>query len=70
MGLKVAQEYRTNSFSRIPGGVTVEVETTDNRRFEYDNIKNPMAYIAKFQNDPKIKNIWIKPLDAEKIKMK
>jgi hypothetical protein len=54
MGFKVGQKYRTNDLSFQPGGVTVEVHMKNNRRYEYDKIKNPSAYIKKMLGNPEV----------------
>ena len=60
MGFKVGQKYRTNILSFQEGGHIVIVQRRDGRRFEYDNIKYPVAYIAKLKRNPNIKDAWIK----------
>jgi hypothetical protein len=57
---KVKPEYRTNPMSKKTGGVTVVVEFKDGTSLEYDNIKNPIAYINKVQFDANIVNAYIK----------
>lgn len=42
--LYVAQEFRTNPQSIIPGGSVVEVHYASRIKV-YDNIKNPKAYV-------------------------
>jgi predicted metallo-beta-lactamase superfamily hydrolase len=60
MGFNVSQKYRINDLSFDAGGVTVEVEKIDGKRFEYDNIKNSSAYIRTLKKDPTVVNAWIK----------
>lgn len=54
MGFKVGQHYRTNHLSFQPGGCTVEVHLKSGRRYEYDKVKNPSAYIAKLEKNPDV----------------
>ena len=42
--LYVAQEFRTNPLSEVPGGSVVEVHYASRIKV-YDNIKNPKAYV-------------------------
>lgn len=60
MGYKVKQEYRTNDLSHKPGGVTIEVERVDGKRFEYTNVKNPNAYMSVLMRNAYNKRAWIK----------
>jgi len=43
--IKVTQEFRKNALSLKPGGSTVTVVYDNNIELEYNNIKNPQAYI-------------------------
>jgi len=43
--IKVNQEFRKNALSLKPGGSTVTVVYDNNIELEYNNIKNPQAYI-------------------------
>ena len=43
--IKVTQEFRKNALSLKPGGSTVTVMYDNNIELEYNNIKNPQAYI-------------------------
>jgi len=43
--IKVNQEFRKNALSLKPGGSTVTVMYDNNIELEYNNIKNPQAYI-------------------------
>ena len=43
--IKVNKEFRTNALSLKPGGSTVTVVYDNNIELEYNNIKNPQAYI-------------------------
>ena len=54
MGFKVGDQYRTNYLSTVPGGYTVEVQHKNGRRFEYDKIKNPSAYIRRMEMNPEV----------------
>ena len=54
MGFKVGQNYRTNHLSFVPGGVTVEVQMKNGRRYEYDKIKYPSKYIARMLENPAV----------------
>ena len=60
MGYKVADRFRKNELSVKPGGYIVEVEYHDGRRFEYDKVKYPNAYIKKLLLNPKVKLAKIK----------
>ena len=60
MGFKVGKKYRTNWLSTQSGGYIVEVELKNGRRFQYDNIKQPEAYLRKLRRNPNIKDAWIK----------
>lgn len=60
MGFKVGQEYRKNILSFSEGGVTVEVEKIDGKRFEYPNVKYPKGYIKKLLENPDVKDAWVK----------
>ncbi len=46
--LRVADEYRTHPWSRMPGGVEIVVEYQNNDVLLYDKIKKPSAYVAVF----------------------
>jgi len=54
MGFKVGQNFRTNSLSFVPGGCTIEVQMKNGRRYEYDKIKYPAAYIKKMEKNPEV----------------
>jgi len=43
--IKVTQEFRKNALSLKPGGSTGTVMYDNNIELEYNNIKNPQAYI-------------------------
>jgi hypothetical protein len=45
--LEVREDFRTNSLSLVPGGVTVVVTKTDGKILEYKNVKSPKKYLAK-----------------------
>ena len=60
MGFKVADKYRTNELSLIPGGYTVCVRYTDGNVMEYNKIKKPYAYIRKLSDNPNVIDAWIK----------
>jgi hypothetical protein len=62
MGFKVGQSYRINELSFVPGGVTVIVQETSGRRFEYDKIKYPQKYIAAAKRRSNVIDAWIKVL--------
>jgi hypothetical protein len=52
--LVVDQRYRTNRLSHLPGGSSVTSIMQDGSHLEYQNIKNPDAYIRKAAEDPAI----------------
>ncbi|NJO88903.1 MAG: hypothetical protein HC831_08060 [Chloroflexia bacterium] len=61
MSYRVKDSYRTNPKSIIPGGLSIFVRMADGRVFEYDKIKNPLAYIRKLEEgENNIKEWWIK----------
>jgi hypothetical protein len=49
--LWVADEFRTNPLSLIPGGSDVIVEYWDKNVFGYDKIKRPSKYIEKIEGE-------------------
>ena len=51
--IKVNQEFRTNALSLKPGGSTVTVIYDNNIELEYNNIKNPQAYISTITKSDK-----------------
>ena len=58
MGFKVGDKFRTNELSTVPGGVTVQVKLKNGRKYDYDKIKNPDAYIKRLQGNPDVE--WAK----------
>ena len=59
--LKVADEYRTNSLSSKPGGVTVVVQDPDGGLLEYDKVKFPSLFIKKIlENNANGTKAWVK----------
>ena len=60
MGFKVGQKYRINELSFVPGGVTVVVQETGGRRYEYDKIKYPQKYIAAALRKSNVIDAWVK----------
>ncbi len=60
MAMYVSDKYRKNRLSLIPGGYTVVVEYITGRRFEYDKVKDPDAYIKKLKRNKDVKDAWIK----------
>ena len=58
-GFKVGDKYRTNELSLRPGGYTVIVEEKDGRRYSYDKIKYPYAYISKVLLGENVKKAWV-----------
>jgi len=56
--MRVKQEYRTNWKSKVTGGVIVVVEFDNGQILEYDNIKNPTAYINAISSP--YKKAWVK----------
>jgi hypothetical protein len=59
-GFRVGDQYRKNPLSAKPGGVTVIVELNTGQILEYDNIKNPTAYINKVIKDTEVKKAYVK----------
>lgn len=58
--LKVADEFRKNSLSIIPGGSIVYAEYHVSPRYRsYDKIKDVPAWIREALLDPKVKRILI-----------
>ena len=51
--IKVNQEFRTNALSLKTGGSTVTVMYDNNIELEYNNIKNPQAYISTITKSDK-----------------
>ena len=60
MSFKVGDQYRINSLSHKPGGVTVIVELNTGQVLEYDNIKYPASYINKTIKKPGVKKAYVK----------
>jgi len=60
MAFKVGTDYRTNELSFHKGGVTVLVKQTNGQVLEYDNIKNPRAYINKVSRNSDVEYAWVK----------
>lgn len=60
MGFQVGQKYRTNALSFTKGGVTVEVEKINGTRLEYNNVKNPQAYIRALMRNSDVLRAWVK----------
>ncbi len=60
MSFKVGDQYRTNSLSNRPGGVSVMVEYSDGRVKEYDKVKYPAGFISKVKQDSSVTNAYVK----------
>jgi len=59
--LKVTDEFRTNSLSSKPGGVTVVVQDSNGFTKEYDKVKFPKAFILKvIENSADGTEAWVK----------
>ena len=58
-GFKVGDKYRTNELSLRPGGYTVIVEEHDGKRYSYDKIKYPRAYIRKVLLGQHVAKAWV-----------
>jgi hypothetical protein len=50
MNIKVADEYRTNDLSLVPGGKTVSVTYSNGKTLVYDKVKSPAKYIAALKS--------------------
>jgi len=59
-GFKVGQKYRKSNLSFVPGGVTVVVQESGGRRYQYDKIKYPGRYIARAKSNPNVIDAWVK----------
>ena len=57
--IKVLDNYRTNPESHIPGGSVVETFNDKGLRLEYDNIKNPGAYLKRITKDESIIKVYV-----------
>lgn len=58
--LVVADQYRTNDLSVIPGGKTVKVIFTNGTRSRsYTNIKNVVSYCSSLMKDKTIAKILV-----------
>lgn len=54
----VADRFRTNPLSTVPGGTTVTVVYSNGSKCVYKNVKNPWAYSSKIKKqDPTIANV-------------
>ena len=60
MGFKVGDDYRTNPISVTPGGVTVTTINEKGQVLDYENIKQPYAYIKTALKNPDIIKAYIK----------
>ena len=59
--LKVTDEFRTNSLSSKPGGVTVVVQDSKGFTKEYDKVKFPKPFMIKIlESNEEGTQCWIK----------
>ena len=58
--LKVADQFRENKLSFIPGGYTVVVVYQNGKVLEYDKIKNPIAYMTSISKNLDVKETYVK----------
>lgn len=63
--LKVADSYRTNPLSKVPGGFEVTILYEDGSSFVYDKVKKPGLYVQSLEVNGKNKNhgpivqVWV-----------
>jgi hypothetical protein len=55
----VRPEYRTNPLSLRPGGSIVTIVMKNGQRLDYENIKNPDAYIRRAASDPEVDHFLV-----------
>jgi hypothetical protein len=55
----VRPEYRTNQLSLKPGGSIVTIVMKTGQRLDYENVKNPDAYIRKAASDPGVDHFLV-----------
>jgi hypothetical protein len=60
MALPVADEFRTNPLSLVPGGHTVIVTFRDGSELEYDKIHNVFAYEEVAYLNPEVLSVRVK----------
>jgi hypothetical protein len=55
----VADPYRTNALSLVPGGSTVVTVLTDESKRSYNKVKDPQRYANTIKKDPSILKIYV-----------
>ena len=56
----VADKYRTNELSLVPGGVSVTAVYNDGSQRVYLNVKNVDRFACKVKTNPQVKEILVK----------
>ena len=59
MSMRVADEFRTNPLSLIPGGSLVTVVFSDGRMLDYDKVKSPKKYVSKIPQKDDITAVYV-----------
>ena len=59
MGMKVADKFRTNERSLVPGGNIVSITYANKKVYDYDKIKNVDAYIKKAKKNASVVKISV-----------
>ena len=57
--MRVADEFRTNPLSLIPGGSLVTVVFSDGRMLDYDKVKSPKKYVASIPTRDDIVAVYV-----------
>lgn len=57
--MKVADKFRTNEKSLVPGGNVVSIKYSNGKVYEYDKVKNVDAYIKKAKNNADVVKISV-----------
>ena len=57
--IKVADAFRTNDLSFIPGGFEVSITLNNGQTLVYDKIKNPKKYIQSLSNYSDIVSVTV-----------
>ena len=57
--MRVADEFRTNPLSLIPGGSLVTVVFSDGRMLDYDKVKSPKKYVASIPQREDITAVYV-----------
>ena len=57
--VKVADAFRTNDLSFIPGGFEVSITLNNGQTLVYDKIKNPKKYIQSLSNYENIVSVTV-----------